>query len=51
MEELDCNNEQFLCASDYNASLDGNSVGDNTSGNSPDGARESEGFFSEEDEF
>ena len=51
MEELGCDNEQFLCASDTSHSLDGQDIGNNTSGNGPDGARTEDPFFEEYDEY
>lgn len=53
MEELGCDNEQFLCASGYKANLDGQNMGDNSKTNDddlPGTARQGELFF-EDDEF
>lgn len=36
MEELGCDNEQFLCASGYKANFDGQNVGDNSTTNDDD---------------
>lgn len=51
IEELVCDNEQFLCASDTSHSLDGQNVGENTIINAPDGARTEDPFFEEYDEY
>ena len=51
MEELGCDNEQFLCAS-YSANLDGQKMGDNSKNNDddiPGSARQGDLFFEDEE--
>jgi len=51
IEELVCDNEQFLCAS-YSANLDGQNMGDNSKNNDddiPGSARQGELFFEDEE--
>lgn len=52
MEELGCDNEQFLCASSYSANLDGQKMDDNSKNNDddiPGSARQGELFFEDEE--
>lgn len=49
MEELGCDNEQFLCASSYSANLDGQKIEDNNDDDIPGTARQGELFFEDEE--
>lgn len=49
MEELVCDNEQFLCASDYDWGID-NAGGKGSGQPAPNGARTEDPFFDDEEE-
>lgn len=50
MELLDSELQVILCVSETTHGIDGEDINPNTSGNTPDGAREFDGDFDFEDE-